>query len=216
MKELHLFIAKDERSGLLMKSLEKIIMELPPEERPKVKVHVVNINKVEDFQAYLAYLSEVYGGIFLAEFRKYGVERLPSIIYGDRKVLEGYFPDEEELRELLSRLGLPVVKEPAAVGVSKPEGVTPSSPRQEPQEKVVEKPEVKSRPQLSPAPRRTVGESATLPGLRPLAGVKGTCNDCIFYDSSRGWCVLHRVKVEDPLNPPCGRRGRGAQSKFSR
>jgi hypothetical protein len=36
--------------------------------------------------------------------------------------------------------------------------------------------------------------------------LKGTCFTCLFYDKDRSKCKLLHIAVQDPYNPPCGRR----------
>jgi len=40
--------------------------------------------------------------------------------------------------------------------------------------------------------------------VRPSA--RKRCDECIFYERASKRCLLHRVVVADPLNPPCARR----------
>jgi len=105
-REIKLFIAKDEKSAALVKLLNMVLETLPPKERPHVKLHVVKIDDVKKFPEFLAYLEEIYGGIHTLEFRRYGIAQLPAIVIDDQKVLEGEFPDEDQLRELLISAGV--------------------------------------------------------------------------------------------------------------
>ena len=36
--------------------------------------------------------------------------------------------------------------------------------------------------------------------------LKGTCFTCLFYDKDKSKCKLLHIVVQDPYNPPCGRR----------
>ena len=118
--EIKLFIAKDERSAALVKLLHIILETLPPKERPRVKLHVVKIDDVRKFPEFLAYLEEIYGGIHTFEFRRYNIMQLPAIVIDDQKVLEGEFPNEEQLRELLVSAGILLPPKIAAVPAQQP------------------------------------------------------------------------------------------------
>lgn len=139
--EIKLFIAKDERSASLVKLLHMILETLPPKERPRVKLHVVKIDDVKKFPEFLAYLEEIYGGIHTFEFRRYNVMQLPAIVIDDQKVLEGEFPNEERLRELLLSAGILLPPKVAAM------------PTQQPiQHPVTVEPQIQEIPQFQPMP----------------------------------------------------------------
>lgn len=118
--EIKLFIARDERSAALVKLLHMILETLPPKERPRVKLHVVKIDDVKKFPEFLAYLEEIYGGIHTFEFRRYNIMQLPAIVIDDQKVLEGEFPNEEQLRELLISAGILLPPKIAAMPAQQP------------------------------------------------------------------------------------------------
>jgi len=118
---LHVFIARDERSAVLVSTLQSILREIEENKRPKIKLHVVKIRDPEDFPAYLARLEEIFGGLYTSEFKKYGITKLPTIVYKGQKIIEGIYPTEDELRQILAYEGIIVkrkIKEPVPKAVS--------------------------------------------------------------------------------------------------
>ncbi|KUO91026.1 MAG: hypothetical protein AT710_07740 [Thermocladium sp. ECH_B] len=43
----------------------------------------------------------------------------------------------------------------------------------------------------------------TVTGFKLVMGRPDNCNDCIYYGSTRGRCLLFGFKVGDPTHPPC-------------
>jgi len=275
---IRVFIAKDEKSAALLKLLEYIIEKIPPAKRPRVKIHVAKIDDVSKFPSFLAYLEEIYGGVYTLEYRKYKVEKLPTIIIDDKKVLEGHFPTEDELIALLSSEGIEVpipapapvpqplppsqqplpqqpipsyppgvireptiqsmrpITHPSAYPSTQPaqptysqtphEQPTPpntmaSKPVEQQEDRYAQTSEVKAQPPRIEAQLPQPTAEPTLPNLPEIItpeeeavvqpsvdDLRGTCYDCIYFDPNRSWCLLHRIRITDPLKPICGRRKR--------
>ena len=109
MPTINLFICRDEKSKELLDNLRLLIE--PVKDSVELKVHLVRIKNPEDFESFLSWMEELFGGISTLVFRKYGIEKLPAIVIGDKKVLEGMYPSLEELEEVLVCEG--VLKKPA-------------------------------------------------------------------------------------------------------
>ncbi|ABL78151.1 thioredoxin family protein [Thermofilum pendens] len=70
------------------------------------------------------------------------------------------------------------------------------------------KPEaVPARPPVAQPPRREPAQQVPAPP-KPVAteDLRGTCFTCLFFDKERSRCKLLHMTVQDPYNPPCGRR----------
>jgi|GEM_PF-1311095 len=259
-------------------SILKNVIDNIKGKKPKIKVVRLKLKRAEDFPYYLRTLEELYGGIATAEFRKYGIQSLPAIVYNGRAILQGKVPTREEIEEALAFEGLKVVRGALAVQpvpqpttqVAQPKraadvprielrirdslpsrhapersaeplkpaerALTPAvaqkteqplakpaaqSPGEGPPEKARLGPE-RSPLQPTPSLRRAVlvahpppveveevslegrAEAAKAAQARPSAGRK--CDGCIFYERNSRRCLLYRVAVTDPLNPPCARR----------
>ncbi len=233
---IRLFVAKDPRSERLLEEIKDIIGRIPENRRPEVKIHVVKVDDPREFPKFLTYLEEIYGGLYTVEFRKYGVEKLPTIVINGKKVLEGRFPSREELIGILRSEGIEVPERPRrkipAPVVRPPqpyymppaemrEQITPSQPPTPPPELPPPSPaeHLPSEPE-SPVQTTQEGEASletappqpqppTVSPAQPMEreqNLRGTCYDCIFFDESRSWCLLLRTSVNDPLRPICGRR----------
>jgi len=112
-KVIKLYIGRDERSAELFRNLSNIIRQIPVENRPKLKVRVVKIKNPDEFPSFLEQLEEIFGGLYTLEFRKYQITKLPAIIIDEEKVLEGSYPTNEELLQILAYEGIVVKEEPA-------------------------------------------------------------------------------------------------------
>ena len=53
-------------------------------------------------------------------------------------------------------------------------------------------------------PKPPVQQQAKPPTVQE--DLKGTCFTCLFYDKDKSKCKLLHIAVQDPYNPPCGRR----------
>ncbi|MCD6358111.1 MAG: thioredoxin family protein [Thermoproteales archaeon] len=213
--ELRVYVCRDPRHEELVKALEDLL-ERVRGEKPKLRVIQLKIKDAKDFPWYLEYLEELFGGIATAEYRRYGIRSLPAVVYKGKTVIQGRVPSQEELEEALAYEGLRIMRREA-------EERAPPKPAQPPQE--AEKParqpaeaipEVHAPPQLEkPAAARQppaidslieVEEvSVEAPREERPSPAKRTCLNCIFYERSAGRCLLLRLEIRDPLNPPCRR-----------
>lgn len=210
---IRLFIAQDDKSAVLLKTLEALLERMPPSKRPKVKIHVAKIEDPGKFPEFLTYLEEIYGGIYTLPYRRYKIEKLPALVIDDRKVFEGYFPSEEELVSMLEAEGIELpppptpAPPPPAPPLPAPRPPPPSQPpapvQQRPVAPTPSAPAVEQK-RAEPTVER-IEAAPEKPTPLPREDLKGTCHDCIFYDKGREWCLLLRTKVEDPLRPICGR-----------
>ena len=184
-----LFVAKDEAGRALAEYLRSLISDL--------KIVEVPIEGPEDFPRYLAALEEIYGGIAVLQFRKYGVESLPCLVVGGEKVFEGYYPDAEELEAILAG-----ARARAPAKLSEPERV---------EEGGLEVPEASTlslEPSLGLEIRERV-EAERVERVETAVETKKrrsrrTCYDCIMFVPKRSRCVALGREV-DPENPPCAR-----------
>lgn len=122
-KEIRVYIGRDPASKELFNQLVTLIKSLPKEQRPKLKVKALRIKDPDEFEAFLAQLEELFGGIYTLEFRKYDIKSIPTIIVDGKKVIEGKYPTPEELRILI--LGEEIIPTP----VSEQPPITPTKPK---------------------------------------------------------------------------------------
>ncbi len=150
VKEIRLFIGRDPRSLELFRSINEVLRELPPGERPRLRVKTFKIKDPGQFSSFIKQLEELFGGMYTVEVRKYGIKAIPAIVVDGEKVLEGEYPSVEKLREIL--LGPSLVAE-AGLGeqitAPTPSEISPIPPVSPPR---VEKPEMEAQPQLVEQP----------------------------------------------------------------
>jgi len=106
-KEVRLYLCRDEKSGAMLEAFRRELSRLPKGERPKVHVKVLKLRDPSRFEAYLKELEELFGGIYVQEFRKYGIKAVPAVIVDGEKVAEGRYLSEEEIRSLLGTAPIP-------------------------------------------------------------------------------------------------------------
>jgi len=104
LRTIQLFICRDNRSKQLLDDLRELTK--PLKDKIDLKVHLIHINKPEDFPSFLETMEELFGGISTLTFRKYGIKNVPAIVIDDRKVLEGRYPSRQELYEILVDEGI--------------------------------------------------------------------------------------------------------------
>lgn len=71
----------------------------------------MKIGRAGDFPYYVRQLEELFGGIATAEYRRYGIQSLPAIVYNDKVIIQGHVPTREELEESLAYEGLKIIHE---------------------------------------------------------------------------------------------------------
>jgi len=104
-KEIVLYLCRDEQSKKMLQDFQSELNLLPKPDRPRVKVKLVKINDPKEFPSFFQQLEELYGGVYILEFKKLGIEKLPAIVVDGEKVSEGKYLSKDEIREIL---GLPV------------------------------------------------------------------------------------------------------------
>lgn len=125
-REVRLYLCRDEKSGAMLEVLRRELSRLPKEERPKVHVKVLKLRDPSRFDAYLKELEELFGGIYVQEFKKYGIRAVPAVVVDGEKVAEGRYLSEDEIRSLLGTAPLLLQRPP-------PTPAQPAKPRAVPQ-----------------------------------------------------------------------------------
>ena len=111
-REVRLYLCRDEKSGAMLEAFRRELSRLPKEERPKIHVKVLKLRDPSRFDAYLKELEELFGGIYVQEFKKYGIKAVPAVVVDGEKVAEGRYLSEEEVRSLLGIPSLPAPQPP--------------------------------------------------------------------------------------------------------
>jgi hypothetical protein len=100
-REVRLYLCRDEKSSAMLEAFRRELNRLPKEERPKIRVNLLRLRDPSRFDAYLKELEELFGGIYVQEFKKYGIKAVPAVVVDGEKVAEGRYLSEEEIRSLL-------------------------------------------------------------------------------------------------------------------
>jgi len=150
------YVCQEPEHEELIKTLGSVLDSVKGK-KPKLKVVKLKLKNAEDFPYYLNTLEELYGGIATAEYRKYGIQSLPAVVYNDKVVLQGRVPTRGEIEEALAYEGLKISREviptrpslrPASTQAIQPE---PASNRLK-----IEIP-LRNLPRVESAPSRTAG-----------------------------------------------------------
>ncbi|MCX8180776.1 MAG: thioredoxin family protein [Thermofilaceae archaeon] len=154
VSRVKVYVCQEPEHEKLVSTL-KDLLEKTRGKKPKMEVVKLKISRADDFPYYIQQLEELFGGIATAEYRKYGIQSLPAIVYNDRVIIQGHVPTREELEESLAYEGLKIVHEVKETPpiVQKP----PVQPQQTTQ-KPVEKTPVRIKIPIEPSVVRTSQE----------------------------------------------------------
>ena len=115
---------------------------------------------------------------------------------------------EETLQEEQPQEEAPITTKPTpkATQEAKPKPqVAPTLPPPPTLPQPIEKaPAVRTKTPQEALPKPPVQQQAKPPTVQE--DLKGTCFTCLFYDKDKSKCKLLHIAVQDPYNPPCGRR----------
>lgn len=156
VKEIRLYLCRDEKSGEMLEAFRRELNLLPRESRPKLKAKVLKLRNPSGFEQYVRELEELFGGLYVEEFKKYGIRAVPAVVVDGEKLFEGKYLTRDEIRSLL---GLqPAQPQPA----QPPPASRPPQPAAQPPAKPFEltpvelvPPEEEQLPELKPEPRPT-------------------------------------------------------------
>lgn len=102
---MKVYICRDPEHEKLLQTV-KDILDRTRGKKPKLKVLQLKLKSSDEFPLWLRQIEELYGGVATAEFRKYGIESLPAVVYNEQLVMQGKVPTQEELEEALAYAGL--------------------------------------------------------------------------------------------------------------
>lgn len=150
------YVCQEPEHEELIKTLRSILDDVKGK-KPKLKVVKLKLKSAEDFPYYLNTLEELYGGIATAEYRKYGIQSLPAVVYNDRVVLQGRVPTRGEIEEALAYEGLKISREVVPTRPSlRPASTQAIQPKPASEGLKVEIP-LRNLPRVERAPSRTAG-----------------------------------------------------------
>jgi hypothetical protein len=150
------YVCQDPVHEELVKTLRSILDSVKGK-KPKLKVIKLKLKTAEDFPYYLNMLEELYGGVATAEYRKYGIQSLPAVVYNDKVVLQGKVPTRGEIEEALAYEGLKISREVVpARSALRPASTQAIQPRPASEGLKIEIP-LRNLPPMEGAPSRTAG-----------------------------------------------------------
>uniref|UniRef100_A0A7C3WPQ2 Thioredoxin family protein n=1 Tax=Thermofilum pendens TaxID=2269 RepID=A0A7C3WPQ2_THEPE len=114
-KEIRLYLCRDEKSGAMLEAFRRELSRIPKDERPKVHVKFLRLRDPSRFEAFLQELEELFGGIYVQEFKKYDIRAVPAVVVDGEKVAEGRYLSEDEIRSLLGTAPPPAPRPPPAL-----------------------------------------------------------------------------------------------------
>jgi len=163
----------------------------------------------------------------ISALRQDGIMMLPAMVINNKKIFEGEPMPMDQittiiLNEARTEFSIELQPQKAAQQSPQPQPQLPPPPQLPllPPPPVLPPP---PQPQLPPPPtqpqqplldlmgqqssRQSAVEGAlrgvTVAGFKLVMGRPDNCNDCIYYGSTRGRCLLFGFKVGDPTHPPC-------------
>jgi len=103
VRVIRLFIGCDEKSQELANLFKSLVDASESEFRLDICYVNTEEREIEDFIE-LSY--DIFGGAFIFPLLEYSVNLLPTILVGRDKVIEGRFPDLNEIERILERCGV--------------------------------------------------------------------------------------------------------------
>jgi len=100
---VRLFVGYDDKSQKLV-DLFKSLIKLS-DTGFKLDIYYVNVYDL-DLSDFVELSCEIFGGVTLTPLLEYSVNALPTILIGRDKVIEGHFPELDEIRDILERCGV--------------------------------------------------------------------------------------------------------------
>ena len=165
----------------------------------------------------------------ISALRQDGIMMLPAMVINNKKIFEGEPMPMDQITTIIlneARTEFSIELQPQKAAQQSPQPqqqlpLLPPPPTQPQQQLPVSPPP--PQPQLPPPPtqpqqplldlmgqqssRQSAVEGAlrgvTVTGFKLVMGRPDNCNDCIYYGSTRGRCLLFGFKVGDPTHPPC-------------
>ncbi|QOJ79591.1 thioredoxin family protein [Infirmifilum lucidum] len=104
VKEIKVFLPRDHRAQEMLDAFKAELNAIPRGERPKLMVRLLSLKDPSKFEEWLQSLEEVFGGIYVAEFKKYGIRAVPAVVVDGEKAVEGRYLNRQEIRLLVQGL----------------------------------------------------------------------------------------------------------------
>ncbi len=131
VKEIKVFLPRDPKAQEMLDAFKAELNAIPKGERPKLVVRLLSLKDPSKFEEWLQSLEEVFGGIYVAEFKRYGIKAVPAVVVDGEKVVEGRYLNRQEVRLLVQGLS-PELASIAPLGAQPGEGSLPAeAPRGE-------------------------------------------------------------------------------------
>lgn len=178
VKEIRLYLGRDEKSGEMLEAFRRELNLLPRESRPKLRAKVLKLRDPSRFEQYVRELEELYGGLYVEEFKKYGIRAVPAVVVDGEKLFEGKYLSRDEIRALLGLQPAQPQPQPAPSASrppqppGKPVELTPVvlvQPEEEqlPELRVEPSPPPPAAPPVKVAPERAVPKQAPKAAPQP-------------------------------------------------
>jgi len=103
VRVIRLFIGYDNASQELV-NLFKLLVDITGSE---FRLDIYHVNTEDsDIREFIELSHEIFGGIFLTPLIEYSINVLPTIIAGRSKIIEGRFPNLDEIADILGKCGV--------------------------------------------------------------------------------------------------------------
>ncbi|UNQ72807.1 thioredoxin family protein [Infirmifilum sp. NZ] len=103
-KEIKVFLPRDPKAQEMLEAFKAEMNAMPKGERPRLVVRLLSLKDPSKFEEWLQSLEEVFGGIYVAEFKKYGIKAVPAVVVDNEKVVEGKYLSRQEIKLLVRGL----------------------------------------------------------------------------------------------------------------
>lgn len=104
VKEIKIFLPRTPEAQQMLETFKAELNTIPKNERPRLVIRLLNLKDPSKYQDWLASLEELFGGVYVAEFKKYDIKSLPAVIVDGEKTIEGRYLGREEIKLLLQGL----------------------------------------------------------------------------------------------------------------
>ncbi|MGB9786541.1 MAG: hypothetical protein ACPLRJ_04615 [Infirmifilum uzonense] len=114
VKEIKVFLPRTPEAQAMLEAFKAELNVIPKQQRPRLAVRLLmNLKDPSKYQEWLENLDELFGGIYTAEFKKYGISAIPAVVVDGEKVVEGRYLGREEIKLLIQGLSPDLANIPA-------------------------------------------------------------------------------------------------------
>lgn len=104
VKEIKVFLPRTPEAQAMLEAFKSEINAIPKDQRPRLVIRLLNLKDPSKYKQWLENLEEVFGGVYVSEFKKYEINALPAVIVDGEKTIEGRYLNREEVKLLIQGL----------------------------------------------------------------------------------------------------------------